>query len=153
MKKITALFLSLIFIISFAACSDVTESPENESTTLNSEETTVSEDSAEIYEEDTTIGEGKTALSLKVITEDKTLSFTIMTDKTVLGDALTESGIVEGEEGPYGLYIKKVNGISAVYETDGAYWSLSVNGETAITGADGIEIDPAATYELTKTKS
>ena len=73
---------------------------------------------------------------------------TITTTEKTVGDALIANGLIEGEDGPYGLYIKKVNGVSAVYETDGAYWSLEIGGEPAITGADSIEITENTVYSL-----
>lgn len=42
-----------------------------------------------------------------------------------------EGLVIEGEEGEYGLFIKSVNGLTADYDTDGAYWSLYVNDEYA----------------------
>lgn len=156
MKKSLCLLFSLLLVLSFAACGgDTQESPDGENTV----DTTVStaEESGiwseAIYTEDTLLGEGETEITLSVITEEKTVKFTIKTNKTVLGEVLTENGLVEGEEGPYGLYIKKVNGISAVYETDGAYWSVSVSGETAVTGIDSIVIVDGTEYELTYTKA
>ena len=44
--------------------------------------------------------------------------------------------MLSGEEGPYGLYIKEVNGILADYEKDATYWGFYINGEYAMTGAD-----------------
>ncbi|MCR5033236.1 MAG: DUF4430 domain-containing protein [Lachnospiraceae bacterium] len=41
-----------------------------------------------------------------------------------------------GSDGDYGLYIESVNGITADYNTDGAYWSIYVNGEYGMYGAD-----------------
>lgn len=154
MKKIIALITGLLLLFTLSSCTQP-EAPElttdGEELTSSAEDATASLPAA--YEEDATIGEGEAAVTLKVITDEKTYTFTILTDKTNLGEALKESGIVEGEDGPYGLYIKKVNGICAVYEEDNTYWSLSVNGEAAVTGADGITINSADTYELTKVKA
>ncbi len=72
--------------------------------------------------------------------------FTINTTKTYVGEALMEEGLIEGEEGPYGLYVKEVNGIEAIYENDGTYWSFYINGEYAMTGVDATEIEDGATY-------
>ena len=151
MKKISIAVLCLIFTLLFASCG-IAELPE---TVSSAEEGTSIQDEAlssgEIYSEDTTIGEGTSTVYVSVITEEKTVKLTIKTDALTLGEALTTSGLVEGENGPYGLYIKKVNGISAVYETDNAYWSLSENGVASVTGADAIEITDGAQYELTYT--
>lgn len=157
MKKSISVLISLLLILTFTACgNDVTESPAGENTTLSSEDTTAGESGIwanALYTEDTTLGEGAVTIYLSVITPEKTVKFIINTDKTVLGDALSEVNVIEGEEGPYGVYIKKVNGISAVYETDGAYWSVSVDGQTAVTGVDSIGIADGGKYELTYTKA
>ena len=153
MKKIIALITGILMLLILASCTE----PETPELTTQDEQVTSSEETTALlpvsYEDDATIGEGENAVTLKVITDEKTYNFTILTNKTNLGDAFRESGIVEGEQGPYGLYIKKVNGISAVYEEDNTYWSLSVNGEAAVTGADGITIEAGAVYELTKLKA
>ncbi len=158
MKKLLSLILVSVLLIMCAACSGAGEegtSETPESTSLSEEVSTENAEdkfSAALYTEDTEIGEGETVICLHVVTPESTVKFTLHTDKTILGDALIDSGIVEGEEGPYGLYIRKVNGISAVFEEDSAYWSLSVNGESAATGADGIEIEDGMNYELTYTE-
>ncbi len=162
MKKLIAVLLSVLFVFALASCSDVSENPENDTTLSSENDTTLSgEDTTAddtiwadaLYTEDTVLGEGQSTIYLSVITPEKTVVFTVKTDKTVLGDALSEVEIIEGEEGPYGMYIKKVNGISAVYETDGAYWSVSIGGETAATGVDGIDITDGGKYELTYTEA
>lgn len=70
----------------------------------------------------------------------------ISTEKTIVGDALTDEGLIEGEESAYGLYVKKVNGIEAIYEVDGTYWSFYIDGEYAMTGVDATEIVDGSTY-------
>lgn len=69
------------------------------------------------------------------------------TEKTV-GAALQKAGIIEGEEGPYGLYIKKVNGIAADYDKDKTYWSFYIDGEYAQSGVDLTDIEADKTYTL-----
>ncbi len=156
MKKIISFILCFVFALTFVSCA-ASENPDTDTTTeenisqeITSEEAVAS---GEIYTEDTTIGEGETTIYVSVITEDKTVKITINTDKEILGEALIDCGLVEGEEGPYGLYIEKVNGISAVYEKDKAYWALSENGVTSLSGADGITVSDGAQYELTYTKA
>lgn len=107
---------------------------------------------AAIYTEDTSLGEGAHTYTLKVIVGERIVTFTIKTDEDNLGKAFRKSGIVEGEESTYGLYIKKVNGIVADYDTDGSFWALSSNGEATPTGADGITLEDGGCYELTYSK-
>ena len=79
-------------------------------------------------------------------------NFTIKTDKKHLGDALTEHGLIEGEESTYGLYIKKVNGMRADYELDGYYWAFYENGEYATSGVDTTNIVAGASYAFKVSK-
>jgi len=75
-------------------------------------------------------------------------SYTIKTDKKTVGEALIELEIIEGEDGPYGLFIKKVNGITADYDQDKTYWAFYIDGEYATTGADQTDIEEGVTYTL-----
>jgi hypothetical protein len=101
-----------------------------------------------IYTEDCELGNGDTVFYLTVSVGDNKITFTVNTDETVLGKALLNSGIVEGWDGPYGLYIKRVNGISADYDKDKAYWAFYVDGEYATDGVDSTVIEEGKTYEL-----
>lgn len=105
------------------------------------------------YTKDATLGQGATTVTVEVKVEDKTVDFAIRTDKTILGDALLEHGLIEGEEGQYGMYIKKVNGITADFDVDQSYWAFYKNGEMMMTGVDGTEIKDGEHYELVYTKS
>ena len=98
-------------------------------------------------------GEGKTSFHFEVTDIDgKTTRFLVKTDKTIVGDALLETGLITGDPGPYGLYVKSVNGITADYGTEGAYWAFFINGEYALKGVDQTEIDTTTTYAFVKTK-
>lgn len=72
----------------------------------------------------------------------------IMTDVEILGDALQKLGYIKGEQGPYGLYIKEVNGITADYDTDGTYWAFYINGEMSMKGVDQTEIVDGDVYSF-----
>ena len=73
---------------------------------------------------------------------------TIRSSGKYVGIVLQELGLIEGEEGPYGIYIKKVNGITADYDVDGTYWAFYVDGEMSMMGADQVEIVDGATYSF-----
>lgn len=79
-------------------------------------------------------------------------SFTYHTDEEYLGTVLLAEGLLEGEIGPYGLYIHVVDGEKAVYEEDGAYWSLEVNGEYAMLGADQTPVNDGDSFRLVYTR-
>lgn len=104
------------------------------------------------YTRDKSFGKGDTTVLLEVKVEEQSVTFTIKTDKDILGDALLEHGIIEGEEGPYGLYVKKVNGITADYDVDRSYWALKKNGADLMTGVDMTEIADGEHYEFVYTK-
>ena len=57
-------------------------------------------------------------------------------------------GLIEGEEGPYGLYVKVVNGIRADYDKDKVYWAFYINGDYAMSGVDVTEICAGDEYAL-----
>ena len=105
------------------------------------------------YRRDTTVGKGDTTVELKVTAGDDSIVITVKTDEKMLGDALLESGIVEGDKEIYGLYVKKVNGIRADYNLDKAYWQLIVNGKSSLVGVDFVEITEGDTYEFVYTEA
>ena len=157
-KRILALLAAVLMVFSLAACTQ-TETPQNSGDTSDSsivtdgtgeELTGVWKDA--VYTEDKSFGEGAKTITVKVVADDRSVTFTIKTDKDTLGAALLDNGIVEGEQGAYGLYIKKVNGMLADYNVDQSYWSISKSGVDLMTGADGENISGGENYELTRKK-
>ena len=146
-SSITAVLLAVLFVFSFAACSEKPETPE---APANPEITGVWAKAT--YLEDTELGKGSKTVQVEVKAEDRSVTFTIHTDKETLGEALIEHKIVEGEDGPYGLYIKTVNGILADYDIDQSYWAVSKNGESSATGIDSNRFLDGEHYELVYTK-
>ena len=104
------------------------------------------------YRRDMTFGNGDTTVTVVVKVEDKSVTFTIKTDEEYLGDALIAHELIDGEEGPYGLYVKKVNGITADYDTDAAYWALMKDGDYCSYGVDSAPITDGDVYEIVYTK-
>ena len=95
------------------------------------------------------LGEGETEFPLTVTDGDgNEVHITVRTDRTIVGEALQELGVLEGEEGPYGLYVKVVNGIRADYDKDKVYWAFYINGEYAVSGVDVTEITAGDSYAL-----
>ena len=102
-----------------------------------------------VFADGSDLGEGNTEFTLTVTDKDGTeSSFTIHTDKENVGDALTETGIIAGEEGYYGLYVKTVNGVTADYDVDQTYWAFYINGEYASTGVDSTPVTAGDTYSF-----
>lgn len=94
----------------------------------------------------TVMGEGKTVFTLLVADGETETDFEIHTDEKTVGDALLGVGLIEGEHGAYGLYVKTVNGVTYDYDTDGKYWAFYVNGDYATAGADVTEINENDVY-------
>ena len=65
-------------------------------------------------------------------------------------DELTKNSdfTYEGEDSEYGFMINKINGQSAVYDTDGAYWSIYVNGEYGQYGADSQPVNDGDAFKF-----
>ncbi len=96
---------------------------------------------------DNELGQGAVTFTFTVTDkEGNSTEFIIHTDKAVVGEALMEHGLVQGEEGAYGLYVKTVNGITADYDVDKTYWAFYVNGEYAMTGVDKTAVTEGASY-------
>lgn len=97
----------------------------------------------------TEIGEGSMLFFLAVTDkEGNKTNFVIHTDKKTVGEALLELALIEGEEGPHGMFIKKVNGIVADYDVDQTYWAFYINGQYASTGVDETDVKSGTNYEL-----
>ncbi len=97
--------------------------------------------------EATVLGEGKTQFHFTVVDKDgNATAFEIHTDKEMVGEALMELNLITGDEGPYGLYVKSVNGITADYDVDQTYWAFYVNDAYATSGVDVTPIEAGAKY-------
>ena len=162
-KKLLALFLAMLLVFSFSACVEKTDnSTDTDAKETQSSATDSAADTEKIaaegvwkdalYRSDKSFGSGAKTIEVEVKADDKSVTFTVKTDKETLGDALLETKLAEGEVGPYGLYIKKVNGILADYNTDGTYWAFYKDGKYMMTGIDVTEIEAGASYELVKEK-
>ncbi len=104
------------------------------------------------YLEDTELGEGEKTLYVQVSAEGQAIEFTIHTDKETVGEALSEHRLIEGEKGPYGLYVKKVNSMEADYEKTKTYWAFNKNGESMMTGVDLTKFSDKDRFELVCTE-
>ena len=105
-----------------------------------------------VYTEDTTLGEGAKTVTVELEVEDHLITFTVKTDEEILGDALLAVDLIAGEEGPYGLYVKVVNGMTADFDRGGHYWSLLIDGNYAMTGVDSTEITEGTVYRIVYAK-
>ena len=89
------------------------------------------------------------SFTFEVVDKDgNTETFSITTDKSTVGAALLEEGLIVGEDGQYGLYVTEVNGIVADYNVDGTYWAFYVDGAYASSGVDTTDIVDGSTYSF-----
>lgn len=90
---------------------------------------------------------GEKTFFLTVVDQDGAeTEFEIHTDQEMVGAALQEEGLISGEEGDYGLYVKTVNGITADYDADKSYWAFYIDGEYATSGVDTTAIQEGSQY-------
>ena len=139
-KKLTALLSLLLFaslMLSLVGCGGINTAKLWENAT---------------YQNDITVGEGDITFDITIRAGDKSIVLTVSTNESILGTALLAENIISGDVGDYGLYIKKVNGISADYDIDKAYWAFYINGEYALSGVDSTEIVEGENYELVYTR-
>lgn len=88
---------------------------------------------------------GAKTITLEVVDDTgKTTSYQVHTDAEYLIDVMTDAkkqGLTfDGENSEYGLSIYTVNGLTADFNKDGAYWAFYVNGEYC---NYGVEQQPA----------
>lgn len=153
-KSLSLLFCTILIVamtIITTGCGDNKKiAPDNQTTSSTKEATPQNASPAEAK----VLGEGATTFNFTVVDKDgKEGLFEIHTDKKTVGEALQELNLIEGEEGQYGLYVKKVNGITADYDKDGVYWAFYVGEEYASKGVDATEITEGQTYSLKIEKS
>jgi hypothetical protein len=100
---------------------------------------------------------GAKTYTLEVVNDQgETKSYEGRTDAEFLSgimDELQAEGnfSYEGTDGDYGLYINTVNGLTADYDKDGAYWSIMVNGDYGQYGADSQPVADGDDYQLVYT--
>ena len=143
-KKLLSLILSMMLIVAMAfsmtACGG------------NNQEKPNTESQSEVAgtENDVTVlGEGEVVFNFVVVDGDgKETNFEVHTNKTTVGEALLELNLIEGEDSAYGLFVKRVNGITADYDVDGTYWAFFINGEYASTGVDTTDIVAGDRYSF-----
>ena len=95
---------------------------------------------------------GKKAYTVTVVHSDGSEKvFEGYSEAEYLGTVLVESGAVEDNQSDYGLYILVADGEEASWENDGAYWSVYVGDEPAVTGADQIVLEDGGIYSVVYT--
>lgn len=132
MKKLFAILLALALVLSMVACAPAKEE-----------------------QDETTGGDtGKTLASFTVVVVHKDgteKTFTYETDEEFVGPVLQKAGLIQGNDGQYGLEITHVDGEKAVYAEDNAYWAVYEGDEYAMQGIDTTPVVDGKTYKLVYT--
>ena len=98
-------------------------------------------------EDGATLGKGAVSFTFTVVNgEGKEITVTINTDKETVGEALTDLGLVSGEDSEYGLMVDTVNGETWSYAETGKYWAFYIDGEYAMTGVDSTPVTAGSAY-------
>ena len=137
------LSLVLVFVlIAAAALTGCSGKPAETTAPIETPDSTGSSDF-------TILGEGEKSFELIIVDKEGAEHlYLIHTDEEMVGTAMIAHGLIEGEEGPYGMYIKSVLGQVLDYETDQMYWAFYVNGEYALTGVDQTPVTADTSYML-----
>ena len=99
------------------------------------------------YLSDTTLGNGEKTVSFAVEAGDQKITITLKTDKSTLGDAMYEHGLINDAS-----FFNILNGIEASWEKDQAYWAF-YNGESLMPyGVNDETISDGASYRFVYTK-
>jgi len=98
--------------------------------------------------------EGSKEITIEVIDDEgKSTLYEVKTDAEFLREALEETEGLEvvGTESQYGLTIISVNGVTADFTVDSSYWSIMVNGEYGMYGADSQPVTDGDAFQLVYT--
>ena len=144
-KKLFSMLLCMVLIVAMAlVTTGCSGSAGNSKATVETTAMTSTEE-AEV----TVLGEGSKQFQFGVVDlEGNETWFEIHTDEETVGAALLKLELIVGEEGPYGLYVKEVNGISADYDKDKVYWAFYVNDDYGATGVDMTKIEEGTIYSF-----
>ena len=125
MKKIVALLLTFCLLLGLTACGE---------------------------KEKPVLVDGKATFTVIVVHSDGTeKTFTYTTEEEYVGPVLVKEGLLEGNDGLYGLEITKVDGEKAVYNEDKAYWAVFEEDKYANQGIDTTPVIDGRTYKLVYT--
>lgn len=95
--------------------------------------------------------EGVKSITLTVVHGDgASKDFTIETSQEMLGAALQDEKLIEGDESEYGLFVTTVDGETAD-SSQQQWWCLTAGGETVTTGVDSTPVEDGGKYEFTLT--
>lgn len=97
---------------------------------------------------------GSKSITIEVVNKAReTTSYEVKTDAEYLRQAMEEAeGLTfSGTEGEFGMVVDTVNGETANFNTDGAYWAFYVNEEYCNYGIDTQPVMDGDTFTITYT--
>ena len=149
MKKLIALSLILVMLVSLAACGG----PDTPSTTPSTNPTPAPTTSPATTpsQENPQVGAQFTVVVTDLDGTETTFEYT--SEAATVGEALLAAGLIAGDQSDWGLMVTTVNGITADGATENAYWAFYIGEEYAQTGVDATEIVAGTTYTFAKTIS
>jgi len=132
-KIILTLLLTLILVFAVVGCDAAETTPAD---TAPAAATGVQE-----------IGQGDTTFRFEVVDPDEELSvWNVSTNEETVGAALVAVGLIAGDDSEWGLMVTEVNGITADFNANNAFWAFWVDGEFAMAGVDATYIESGVTY-------
>lgn len=135
--SLLVVLIAVLAIVSYVFTNKPEEQKKNEST--KTEET--SDDVAANLKE----------VIIEVIdSKGESKKYQLNTDAETLREAMDEAEGLEysGTEGQYGIMVDTVNGETADFAKDGAYWSFYVNGEYCMSGIDTQAVNDGDKFQI-----
>ena len=140
MKNILSLVVATVLLAAMVLCATSCDKASGEEITAT---TAVANEAATPIE----IGEGATAFTFEITHMDGSQkTYAVKTDAQTVGEALVSLGLIAGEDGAYGLYVKTVDGETVDWDTHQKYWAFYENGAMAMNGVDKTNVVAGATY-------
>ena len=100
--------------------------------------------------------EGSKEITIEVVNQaEESEVYELKTDAKFLRQAMEEAEGLEfsGQESEYGMMVEVVNGETAVYDKDGAFWSFMVNGELCNNGIDTQPVEDGDEFQIVYTEA
>ena len=145
MKKIIGLLLIIAMMLSLCVCMQSCNDEVEETQGTSGELSGLWKNAT--YTENTSIGEGSKTVTCKIELEGKSITITLKTDKTVLGEALYEHKLVNDPS-----FFDTLNGVKADWSADKAYWCFYIGDEMANVGIDDAKISGGEQFKFVYTK-
>ena len=99
------------------------------------------------YPSDVSLGTGKTTVTIDIQLADFTTTITLKTDKSTLGDAMFEHGLINDPS-----FFDTLNGIKADWDKDNAYWAFYEGENMMMVGVNDTKIENGDHYRFVYTK-